>query len=375
MQSVVSIEAEDPHTVVMTLDASNFDFATLIGHQGFAVVPKDTTDFTNPVGTGPYQIVSFEPGVRARLVRYDDFYSDDEGFFDEIEVINIADAATRTNALRNGDVDVIYRPDVATAQRLASQSGIDLVLAEGGQHYTTPMRVGSGALADNDVRLAIKYGIRRQEFVDRVLGGFGYVGNDTPIGRGYAYYNAEIEQREYDPERARFHFDRAGITASDLPVLSTSDGAFSGAVNAAQLIQASMSEAGIGIDIERVAADGYWSDIWQVVPWCFCYWNGSPVIGQQLSYYTGGHSYNDTAFDSGRFNQLVTEAQVERDDALRAEMYGEAQQILHDEGGTAVIGFSSFVHAASSDLGHGQVGGLIPADDHQLGRRWWWNRT
>ena len=44
-------------------------------------------------------------------------------------MINIADAASRSNAVRNGDVDVIYRPDVATASRLRSVPGIEFTLA------------------------------------------------------------------------------------------------------------------------------------------------------------------------------------------------------------------------------------------------------
>ena len=374
-QSVTSVEADGDRTVVFTFAQPNYDVPTMMGIQGNIIVPAGTTDFSTAIGTGPYRVESYEQGLRARLVKYDGFWTDEEGHFDEVEIINIADASTRTSALRNGDVDVIYRPDVATASRLASQSGIELILAEGGQHYTTPMRVVSSPMDNLDVRLAIKYGVRRQEFVDRVLGGFGYVGNDTPIGPNYAYYNAEIEAREYDPERARFHLERAGISASDLPALKASDGAFSGAVNAAQLVQASLAEAGIEIDIETVPGDGYWSDVWRVAPWCFCYWNGSVTIGQQLSYYSTGHSYSDTAFSNERFDALVAEAASERDEALRAEMYGEAQTILHDEGGTVVLGFSQFVHAGSDRLGHGELGGSAPVDDHALARRWWWNEA
>ena len=375
LQAVASVEADGDNAVVFKLNTSNYDFATMMGIQGNFIVPAGTTDFTAPVGTGPYVLESYEPGIRARLIKYDEFWTDEEGHFDEVEIINIADASTRTSALRNGDVDVIYRPDIATASRLSSLPGIELVLAEGGQHYTTPMRVSSSPLDNLDVRLAIKYGVRRQEFVDRVLGGFGYVGNDTPISPNYAYYNDALEAREYDPDRARFHLEKSGVSASDIPVLKTSDGAFSGAVNAAQLVQASLSEAGIDIDIETVPGDGYWSDVWTVAPWCFVYWNGSVTIGQQLSYYTSGNAYNDAAFNNDRFDTLVANAAVERDETLRSEMYGEAQTILHDEGATLVLGFSQFIHAASSRLGHGELGGRTAVDDHSLARRWWWKEA
>jgi len=157
--------------------------------------------------------------------------------------------------------------------------------------------------------------------------------------------------------------------------LTTSDGAFSGAVAGAQLMQASLAEAGIGVDVKTVPGDGYWGDVWRVVPWCFCYWNGSATIGNQLSYYTSSNAYNDAVFQNETFDKLVADAATQRDQALRQELYGEAQKILHDDAGTVVLAFSSFVQVGSSKLGHGDVGALAPADDHSLARRWWWDEA
>ncbi len=371
-QAITNIKIEGPHSLVLELDGSRFDFDTEMSEQGLYMIKNGSTDFNQPVGTGPYVLESFEPGVRARVKKFDGFWSDAEGHFAEVEMINIADAASRSNAVRNGDVDVIYRPDVATASRLRSVPGIEFTLATGGQHYTTAMRVNVSPLDNNDVRLAIKYGIKRQEFVDKILGGFGAPGNDTPIGSSYAFFNDSLPQREYDADKANYHWKKAGIDTNSGLTLTASDGAFSGSVAAAQLMQASLGDAGINIDVKTVPGDGYWSDIWRVVPWCFCYWNGSAIIGNQLSYYTSSNSYNDAAWQNETFDKLVADAAIQRDTALRQELYGEAQRLLHEEGGTTVIAFASFVHAGSAKLGHGEVGALAPADDHSLARRWWW---
>ncbi|WP_424978817.1 ABC transporter substrate-binding protein [Leisingera sp. S232] len=371
-QAVTNIIVENDHSIVFELNGPRFDFDTEVSEQGLYMIKEGATDFANPIGTGPYSLVSFEPGVRAKVKKYAGFWSEDEGHFDEVELINMADAASRSNAVRNGDVDVIDRPDVATASRLRAVPGIEFAVATGGQHYTTPMRVNGSPLDNNDVRMAIKFGVKRQEFVDKVLGGFGAPGNDTPINSSYAYFNDSLEQRVYDPDKAMHHWKKSGLDASSGLTLTSSDGAFSGAVSGAQLIQASMASAGIDIKVKTVPGDGYWSDVWRVVPWCFCYWNGAATIGNQLSYYTSDNAYNDTAFQSETFDKLVADAAVQKDQALRAELYGEAQKILHEEGGTVTLAFASFVQAGSSKLGHGEVGALAPADDHALARRWWW---
>ena len=374
-QAISNIKVEGAHTVVLELSGSRFDFDTELAEQGMFMIKEGATDFAKPIGTGPYVLKSFEAGLRARVKKYAGFWTEDEGHFDEVEMINIADGASRSNAVRNGDVDVIYRPDVATASRLQSVPGIEFNLATGGQHYTTPMRINGSPLDNNDVRLALKHGVKRQEFVDKVLGGFGSPGNDTPIGPSYQYYNDSLAQRQYDADKAMYHWKKSGLGADSGLKLTTSDGAFSGAVAGAQLMQASLADAGINIDVETVPGDGYWSDIWRVVPWCFCYWNGSAVIGNQLSYYTSDNAYNDAVLQNATFDKLVADAAIQRDKGVREQLYGEAQRILHEEGGTVVLAFASFVMAGSDKLGHGEVGALAPADDHALARRWWWKES
>ena len=121
-----------------------------------------------------------------------------------------------------------------------------------------------------DVRMALKLAVDREELVQKVLSGHGAVANDHPIGPANPYYNTEMPQRAYDPDKARYHMKKSGLgeTAFDLVV---SDGAFQGAVDAGALIAESASKAGITINIERAPADGYWSEIWRQKPWCACY--------------------------------------------------------------------------------------------------------
>ena len=49
-------------------------------------------------------------------------------------------------------------------------------------------------------------------------------------------------------------------------LLRTSDVAFPGAVDAAQLYQQSAAKAGITIEVKREPGDGYWSEVWNKQP-------------------------------------------------------------------------------------------------------------
>ena len=72
------------------------------------------------------------------------------------------------------------------------------------------MRTTRAPYDNNDVRLALKYAIDREAVLQTVLRGYGYVGNDHPIGRNQPYFGRDLEQRQYDPDKAKFHLKKAG---------------------------------------------------------------------------------------------------------------------------------------------------------------------
>ena len=72
--------------------------------------------------------------------------------------------------------------------------------------------------------------------VDKILLGHGAVGNDHPIGPANQYFASDLEQTEFDPDKAKFYLKEAGLSSLDVN-LSVSDGAFAGAVDAGQLYQ------------------------------------------------------------------------------------------------------------------------------------------
>ena len=81
----------------------------------------------------------------------------------------------------------------------------------GNAHYTIPMDTRKAPFDDNNVRQALKYAINREEMVEKILFGYGSVGNDIPIGPGQLYYNTELEQKTYDPDKAKWHLKEAGM--------------------------------------------------------------------------------------------------------------------------------------------------------------------
>ncbi|KAF0676359.1 ABC transporter substrate-binding protein [Profundibacterium mesophilum] len=365
------------HQVQFTLNAGNADFPYLMSDYHLLIYPAGQLDeaLSKGIGTGLYRAEAFEPGVRFVGKRVDSHYKDGNfGWFDEIEYIAINDGTARMNALMTGQVDAINRIDFKTEALLKANPNVRILEVTGNQHYTFPMLTDVSPFDQVHVRKALKYGINRQEMVDKILLGHGQVGNDTPIGPANQYYNADMEQLAYDPDKAKFHLKQAGIDRLNID-LSASNAAFNGAIDAAQLYQASAGAGGIEINLVQEPADGYWSNVWLKKPFCAAYWSGRATEDWMFSSaYEAGVPWNDSHWDDARFQELLIAARAELDSDTRRGQYYEMQEILRDRGGVIVPMFANFVGALSTKVGTPEtVGNLWQMDNARMAERWWMN--
>src|SRR3546814_41237 len=172
---------------------------------------------------------------------------------------------------------------------------------------------------NNDVRLALKYAIDRQDIVDKILRGYGEVGNDHPIPSFDPFYAADIPQHEYDPDKAKHHFQKSG--ASGPITMHISNAAFTGAVDAAVLYKEHASRAGITLNIERTPEDGYWTEVWMNKPFCGSYWGGRPTADLMLSVaYKSDAAWNDSYWKREDFDEILIAARGELDTAKRKQI-------------------------------------------------------
>jgi peptide/nickel transport system substrate-binding protein len=224
---------------------------------------------------------------------------------------------------------------------------------------------------NNDVRVALKYGIDREHVLRQILQGFGTLGNDHPIGPNQKYYASELAQRRYDPDMARFHMKKAGML--DYPFkLHAAEMAFKGAVDTAVLFKAHAAKAGIKIDVVKEPDDGYWDKVWMKKPWVMCYWGGRATADLMFSTtYAANVPWNDTHWNHERFNKLLTEARAELNEKRRQELYVECQRIVRDEGGVVIPVFANWISAANHKLRFVNPSGVWDLDGARAPERWW----
>ncbi|MBI3899326.1 MAG: twin-arginine translocation signal domain-containing protein [Gammaproteobacteria bacterium] len=360
LTSVTDIKATGKDEVTITLDAGNADLPFILADFHLQIVPEGDK-FDGKVTTGPYVVEDFEPGVRLILKRNPNHFRKDRGFVDSMEALAINDATARINALNSGSVHIINRVDPKSVLSLSRNPKLQLFEITAGAHYTFPMRCDTAPFNNIDVRLALKYAIDRQAIVDRVLLGHGKIGNDNPIASHYLYYASNIQQRPYDPDRAKHHMKRSGYSGPI--VLSISDAAFTGAIDTAQIFQGSAAKAGIKLEIDRVPADGYWDNVWMKKPFCGSYWEGRATVDLMLSVaYTSDAAWNEAFWKRPDFDKLLAAARVELNSGKRMKMYHDLQAMVVDDCGELIPMFNSTIDAGSK-----QVKGFVPSPVYQMG--------
>ncbi|SLN64195.1 putative D,D-dipeptide-binding periplasmic protein DdpA precursor [Roseovarius albus] len=371
---VTEIVADGDHTVIIRLAAPNADLPWIMPDYHMAICPANpdgTLNWQSADGSGPYKLVEFEPGVQARLVRHDDWHGEG-AYFDEVLFLYINDPNARQTALVTGDVDAVSLLENKTMSLLERDPNLVVDNVSSAQAITLAMHVDQAPFDNNDVRMALKLAIDREEIIDKITFGAATIGNDFHHAPSMPYFPSEIPQREYDPEQAAALWKKTGLGDTQINI-STAESITTGAVDAMVLYAEHAKAAGINLNVVREPNDGYWSDVWLKKPFCMVTWGARPTPDVMYSLtYKKGAPWNETHWENERFNEVLVQAKGELDDAKRAEMYHEMGMLMRDDGGTVLPYFPNFVSGRRKNVQHiGQLAGSWSMDGGRAASRWW----
>lgn len=342
LSNVKDIKATDTLEVTVTLNGPDADTPFAFSASQLQIMPSNEKT-TAGIGTGPYRITNFDPGVKTLAERNPNYWKEGRAHVDTVEIIAVNNTQARSSAIQTGAVDIVraVHPSIVP---LMKRAGLNVLTVPGSGHYCFPMRSDMTPYNNADVRKAMKLAINREEILQRILGGFGTVGNDHPIPHFDPYFAADLPQAVYDPDKANFHIKKAGSVAIEL---SISNAAFPGASDAAVLYKEQAAKAGIDIQIKKVPEDGYWTETWLKAPFCASYWSGKPTADLILSQvYLSSSPWNESAWKNESFDKILIEARGELDQQKRKQMYFELQKMLHDDGGAIVPVFNDQLFAS-----------------------------
>ena len=355
------VKAVGTHEVQIQLSGPNAELPSVLAISHMLIVPEGTSDFSQGIGTGPFKVKEFKPGVRSIGVRNTSYWKPGLPYLDEIEFIGIADEPSRINALLSGDVQIVNEVNPRSTIRIKASAKHRVVDSPSGNYTDLIIRQDQLPGKSPEFTQAMKLLLDREQIKSAIFRGFARVGNDHPIAPGARFYNADLPQRAYDPEKAKFLLKKAGMENISMPLMCSP--AATGSVDIAVLLQQSAKEAGLKLDVNRLPADGYWSNHWAKHPLSFGNINPRPNADMLFSqFFQSSAPWNESGWKNDQFDQLLILARGETDEAKRGKMYADLQTLVHEHSGIGIPVFISNIDGVDQRVkgyGTNPLGGFM----------------
>lgn len=231
---------------------------------------------TVPFSSGPFRVEKWERGTRLTLVPNQNYWGD-LPYLERVEFVFVESPALQAQALRSGEVQVVYQTQNARiAPAFAAVAGVDLLLAPSSSADELVFNTTRPFLDLLDVRQAIGYLLDRAELAEVVFGRAGVSGGDTAwrtfpalvhnvfYGSHNSEYLPNWQLYEHDVERAErllgeagFSLDAEGVWSKDQQQLAFALLVAQGnplQEAAAEFIATKFGESGILLEVEWVSA-------------------------------------------------------------------------------------------------------------------------
>lgn len=166
-----------------------------------------------PIGSGPFQFKSLIKDKAGNLKSYvlernKDYYGD-KPYLNKIVFRFYPDLDSAIEAAKNKDIEGISYISKDAKEKVAKNKKIISYSIHLPQYTAIFFNQKNPLLKIKEVRQALAYGLDRQKILDEALKQEGEIIN-TPILPGYIGHNPEVQQYNYDPQKALEILDKAG---------------------------------------------------------------------------------------------------------------------------------------------------------------------
>lgn len=348
-------KAVNDSTFEVTLKNPVTFFPALMSFQSFFPVRKDlvdksgdkyATDVASLVGNGPYKLVRWQKEANMRIEKSDNYWNAKAVKIKAIESpVILKDNGATFNLFRTGGLDFAGLDQERL--RLASQNKLPVrSFTEGTVFYIQPNQRQGRVFANEKLRQAIKFGISRSEFVNKIDAipgskmAYGLVPDALPGSKPGSSYRREVPMtwKDNDPAKAKALVKEAlaEIKQPKVPSFTILTGDSNTAKRDAEYFQATLSrlfETEVKVDsvpfktrLQKMR-DGDFDIV--LAGWGPDYLDAMTFIDLVAT----NNPNNAGAFSDAKYDELVKKAQVTADAAERVKIMGEAEKLLMEKAG------------------------------------------
>jgi peptide/nickel transport system substrate-binding protein len=335
--NVKSVEIADPYTVAFHLKTPSASFPINLV-MGIVKDGSGAANARNPIGTGPYKLVSFKPDDRIVLARFDGYFGGPARNPGVVLKV-VPDDTMRGLELRKGAVDLVVNdvaPDIVW--QMQREGKLAIATGPGTDYAYIGVNLRDPVLQHLEVRKAIGYAIDREAIVKYLRRGFATTAVGIVPPMSWAFQRDVFDFR-FDPAEAKRLLDAAGFLDPDgdgprmrLTLTLKTSTAEMYRIQAAA-IQQDLARVGIGLEVR---SQEFATLLGDVIKGNFQMYTAQFVGGVDPdmlrrvfhSAQAPPNGLNRAHYRNVDVDRLIDQASAMTDDEQRRLLYGQAQTAI-----------------------------------------------
>ena len=345
---IKAIEKVDEYTMRFVLNAPEAPFIANMGMDFASIMSAEYADKmraagtpekidTDPVGTGPFQLVAYQKDSTIRYKAHPDYWAG-KAPIDNLVFSITKDAAVRYAKLKAGECHIMPYPNPADLAAMRKDPVLNLMQQEGLNVGYLAFNTKKKPFTDKRVRQALNMAINKDAIIKGVFLGAGKAAKN-PIPPTIWSYNDDIKDYPYDPAAAKKLLAEAGYPngfETDLWAMPVQRPYNPNARRMAEIMQADFAKVGVKAKIVTYEWGEYLkrskNGEHQMV---LLGWTGDNGDPDNFLYVLLGcaaaEGANRARWCYKPFDDLLIKAKRTTDMAERTRLYKQAQVIFKEE--------------------------------------------
>lgn len=293
---------------------------------------------TAPIGTGPFEFAGLQKDAYVRFKAFDDYWQG-RAKLDRLVFSVTPDATVRYAKLQKNECQAMPYPNPADIAQMKADTNLQVLEKSGLNIGYITFNLDKKPLDNQKVRQALNYAVNKQAILESVYQGTGSAAKN-PMPPTIWGYNDEVQDYEYNPEKAKALLKEAGLENgfdTELWAMPVSRPYNPNARRMAEMVQEDWKQIGVNAKIVSFEWGEYLKRMEQgehstgMMGWTGD--NGDPdnFLNTLLSCNAVKQGSNYAHFCDQSYNDLVTQAAQESDKAKREALYKQAQVIFKQQ--------------------------------------------
>ena len=374
---ITKVDAPDASTVVITLSAPYVPLLSELSIFSSSILPENLagqdaeTFFDAPIGTGPFKVGTWNKSTgEFVLAKNPNYWVEGLPYLDEVKLVNVDDDNQLLQQVQSGQVDIIDDVPIANVEELEGNSAVSVLKVGSWNQDIVFFNTRSDLFSDRAVRRAVVHAVDREALTTATT-----FGTATPartfIPSTIQYSDQEVDVLGFDVDAAKKEL-ASSKHADGAKVTLTVEGGSQSRAQQAQIIQASLAEVGITVEIQSVDSATFWTQFpageydFALTTTIADTSDPDNISSWQVDGNGTSNSFH-TYYNNPEVNTLVEQGRSTPDGEARQEIYSKIQEIVAQDSPSLSLAYTSEIKAVGAKV-HGLE--LIPNGTVRLEKVW-----